>query len=220
MPIDSCAPQHSALVDKADFCNMKSQAAVTLPTRWGTFKCIAYAESSNDPMPHVAMVHEDFEPSQAVFVRIHSECQTGDIWKSTRCDCGEQLERAMQIAAEKGGVIIYLRQEGRGIGLINKLKAYTLQDEGLNTIDANLHLGFESDARTYEIAVFILKDLGIRRLRLMTNNPVKMTALEHAGIEIEERIPLITTPRDENKAYLHTKQDKMGHLLELDSDTE
>lgn len=199
---------------------MKRQAEITLPTRWGTFKVIAYADTSTERMPHVALVHENFDPTQSVYVRIHSECQTGDIWKSKRCDCGEQLETAMAIAAKNGGVIIYLRQEGRGIGLINKLKAYKLQDEGLNTIDANLHLGFESDARSYEIAVFILHDLGIRCLKLMTNNPVKMNALEHAGILIEERIPLLTTPQEENKAYLHTKQHHMGHFLDIEGDPE
>lgn len=166
-------------------------------------------------MPHLAMVHEDFSNDQPVFVRIHSECLTGDLWGSHRCDCGDQLSKAMEIASLHGGVIVYLRQEGRGIGIINKIKAYRLQDAGLNTIDANLHLGFEADERSYEIAVNILKDLDIQSIRLLTNNPEKMDALTAQGIAVAERIPLIIQPQSENEDYLRTKQDQMGHLLGL-----
>lgn len=194
---------------------MKRQAEVMIPTRWGNFKMIAYADHDREKMPHLAMVHEHFTHEQPVFVRIHSECLTGDVWGSLRCDCGDQLSKAMEIAALNGGVVVYLRQEGRGIGIINKIKAYRLQDTGLNTIDANIHLGFEADERSYEIAVNILGDLGINRIRLLTNNPEKMDALITQGIEVTERIPLIIQPQSGNEDYLRTKQDQMGHLLGL-----
>lgn len=194
---------------------MKRQAEVRIPTRWGNFNMIAYADRENEPMPHVAMVHESCRTDAPVLVRIHSECMTGDIWGSKRCDCGPQLDKAMQLAAEQGGVVIYLRQEGRGIGIINKIKAYRLQDEGLNTIDANIHLGFDPDSRSYETAIAILRDLGITAIRLMTNNPEKMQALEGSGVQITERVPLIIDPGAENEGYLRTKQDRMGHLLNI-----
>ena len=174
---------------------------------------MAYAESEKENMPHLAIVHEDFDPKGTIHVRIHSECLTGDLFSSTRCDCGEQLDSAMQLAAQKGGVVIYLRQEGRGIGLIPKLKAYNIQDTGVNTADANTHLGYEVDARQYEEAVAILQDLGISRIHLMTNNPLKIEALEKSPIEVVSRIPLVIKARKENKAYLKTKQDLMGHLF-------
>lgn len=192
---------------------MKRQAEVRIPTRWGEFQMIAYADKESEPMPHFAMVHTSFKPQGAVLVRIHSECITGDVWGSRRCDCGPQLDKAMQQASLQGGVVIYLRQEGRGIGIINKIKAYRLQDEGLNTVDANLHLGFEADARSYEIAVAILQDLGISAIRLLTNNPDKVDALAGSGIEIAERLPLIIDPDHQNESYLRTKQERMGHLL-------
>lgn len=192
---------------------MKRQAEADLPTRLGNFKIIAYALSDKEKMPHLALVHENINPKNPVLVRVHSECMTGDTFGSVRCDCGEQLNKAMEIAAEKGGVIVYLRQEGRGIGLINKLKAYTLQDEGLNTIDANTHLGFEADARQYDIAIEILKDLGITAIHLLTNNPLKIKALEDSDIRIVSRIPLVVAPHLENTSYLRTKQDLMGHLF-------
>lgn len=186
-----------------------------IPTRWGNFKMIAYAEDTDEPMPPYAMVHESFNPKGTVYVRIHSECVTGDIWGSKRCDCGAQLDLAMQIAAEHGGVVIYLRQEGRGIGIINKLKAYRLQDQGLDTIDANIHLGFEADARSYEKAIFILKDLGLTDLYLLTNNPEKVNAFDGSGIHIQKRIPLVIRPDFDNEKYLRTKQDLMGHILNM-----
>lgn len=194
---------------------MKRQVAAILPTRWGNFKMMAYAEKEDELMPHVAMVHENFEPLQPALVRIHSECMTGDLFHSLRCDCGEQLGKAMEQTAAVGGVVIYLRQEGRGIGLINKLKAYNLQDKGLNTVDANTHLGLEIDARRYDLAVEILNDLGIRQIHLLTNNPLKIAAFDDSDIEILSRVPLIMKPKNENHHYMKTKQDVMGHLYKI-----
>ncbi|MBP6183497.1 MAG: GTP cyclohydrolase II [Saprospiraceae bacterium] len=194
---------------------MKKEAEVMIPTKWGHFKMIAYANATDERMPHYAMVHESFAPKGPIFVRIHSECVTGDIWGSKRCDCGAQLDEAMQIAAQHGGVVIYLRQEGRGIGIINKLKAYSLQDQGMDTIDANLHLGFEADERSYHEAIFILKDLGITELMLMTNNPIKLDAFNDSGIRVIERVPLIIKPDNDNEKYLRTKQELMGHMLNM-----
>lgn len=192
---------------------MQRQVKAFLPTDWGNFNIIAYASSPDDLTPHVALVHENLDASKPVLVRIHSECMTGDVFHSRRCDCGEQLDRALELAAEQGGVVIYLRQEGRGIGLINKLKAYNLQDKGFDTATANTHLGFEVDARQYGLAVEILHDLGIQRIRLLTNNPLKIEALGHSGIEVVSREPLIIEPKKENAAYLRTKRELMGHLL-------
>lgn len=194
---------------------MKRQASVLIPTKWGNFDLIAYSDDPEERMPHLAMVSEFFDSSKVVPVRIHSECMTGDIWGSRRCDCGEQLDLAMALAAKEGGVVIYLRQEGRGIGIINKIKAYNLQDDGLDTIGANLHLGFEADERSYEIAVLILKDLGIHRVKLITNNPDKIEALKGSGIDVVERIPSLAIPGSENERYLRTKKERMGHLLDI-----
>jgi len=195
--------------------SMKRQAEARIPTRLGNFTMIAYAASANERMPHLALLAEDFDPSKPVPVRIHSECMTGDVFGSRRCDCGEQLDASLRIAAERGGLVIYLRQEGRGIGLINKLKAYNLQDLGLNTAEANTHLGFDVDARQYECAVFILQDLGIRAVELITNNPDKEEALRRSPIEVSGRIPLVIQPHADNRDYLVTKQELMGHLLGL-----
>ncbi len=191
------------------------QAKARIPTAYGSFDMNAYATTPNDPMPHIAFVSVDVVPARPVAVRIHSECMTGDVFGSRRCDCGEQLDAALRIAAEQGGVVVYLRQEGRGIGLINKLKAYNLQDQGLNTIDANTHLGFEADARQYEAAVAILQDLGITQVNLMTNNPDKVAALQRSEIEVVGRIPIVIAPHADNGTYLRTKQDLMGHILGL-----
>jgi GTP cyclohydrolase II len=186
---------------------LKKQAEATLPTDWGTFTMMAYARRSDDMLPHLVMVHENKpDANQPVWLRIHSECMTGDVFHSLRCDCGEQLDYAMNKAAEMGGVVIYLRQEGRGIGLINKLKA-------LDTAQANLKLGFRTDERRYDDAITILKDLGISRVHLMTNNPLKMDALTEGGIEVVSRQPVVIEPTDENKFYLHTKRSVMGHLF-------
>lgn len=192
---------------------MKRQAEAILPTDWGKFNMLAYSKDKDNPMPHLAFVHEQFDSSEPVVVRIHSECMTGDVFHSKRCDCGEQLNRAMEIAAKLGGVVVYLRQEGRGIGLINKLKAYNLQDEGLDTIEANLHLGHKIDARQYDIAVKILQDLDIEAIHLLTNNPLKIEALEKSPIDVISRIPIVIKAKNENRSYLQTKKQLMGHLL-------
>ena len=184
-----------------------------LPTKWGKFKIIAYANKKDESMPHLAIVSQNFDPKNTITMRIHSECMTGDIFGSSRCDCGPQLEKAMKIINEEGGVILYLRQEGRGIGLVNKLKAYTLQDKGYNTVEANTHQGLEADARTYEEAIEMLNDLGVDKVNLMTNNPLKIKALEDSNIEVVKRVPHEIPAIPENYNYLKTKKDLMGHLL-------
>lgn len=192
---------------------MQRQAEAVLPTQWGIFQMMAYSTSPQEPMPHIALVHEDLDISKPVLVRIHSECLTGDLFGSRRCDCGEQLIQALEMISEQAGVLLYLRQEGRGIGLINKLKAYNLQDSGFNTLDANTHLGLEVDARQYDDAIAILQDLQIRSVRLLTNNPVKLEAVKKSSIEVVSREPLIIPPHSENKNYLKAKQELMGHLF-------
>jgi len=192
---------------------MKRQAEAVIPTPFGNFNMIAYSDDNGEKMPHLAMVHEDFDPTKPVLLRMHSECLTGDLFGSKRCDCGEQLESALQATADEGGVVLYLRQEGRGIGLINKLKAYKLQDTGLNTIDANVHLGLDIDGRDYGVAVDMMKDLDIQKIKLITNNPLKINAIKNSSIEVVERVPLIITAQKENQGYLDTKQYLMGHLL-------
>ncbi len=194
---------------------MQRQAEAPIPTRYGPFTMLAYAEKPTERMPHIAFIAEGFDPSGSVAVRIHSECMTGDVFGSRRCDCGEQLDASLHVAAERGGVVIYLRQEGRGIGLINKLKAYNLQDLGLNTAEANTHLGFDVDARQYDAAIFILQDLGIREVELITNNPDKVEALRRSPVRVVGRIPIVIPPQDYSRNYLKTKQDLMGHLLGL-----
>lgn len=186
-----------------------------LPTQWGTFTAISY-ESSHDPSASVALVMGDFSDGAPVLVRVHSECLTGDVFGSLRCDCGPQLHLAMErIAAEGRGVLLYLRQEGRGIGLHNKLRAYALQEQGLDTIEANERLGFPADLRDYGIGAQILADLGISQMRLLTNNPKKIHGLEGYGLTIVEQLPLVVPPSPFNQRYLDTKRDKMGHTLEV-----
>jgi 3,4-dihydroxy 2-butanone 4-phosphate synthase/GTP cyclohydrolase II len=194
---------------------MQRQAEAPIPTRYGSFTMLVYAEKPNERMPHIAFIAEGFDPSRPVPVRIHSECMTGDVFGSRRCDCGDQLDASLHIVAERGGVVIYLRQEGRGIGLINKLKAYNLQDLGLNTAEANTHLGFDVDARQYDAAIFILQDLGITQVELITNNPAKVEALRRSPVEVAGRIPIVIEPQDDSRKYLKTKQELMGHLLGL-----
>ena len=177
---------------------IQKQAEAVIPTPWGNFSMIAFSEEASDWMPHLALVHENFDTNQPVLVRIHSECITGDLFGSKRCDCGEQLDRALELTAAKGGMVLYLRQEGRGIGLINKLKAYNLQDNGLNTMDANVHLGLEVDARQYDVAIKMLELLGVKKIRLLTNNPEKIEAFESSKITIVERVPLIIEPNEDN----------------------
>jgi len=191
------------------------QAEALIPTPWGPFNMIAYASDPEDWMPHIALVHPEVDVHNPVLTRIHSECITGDLFGSKRCDCGEQLTKALEMTAAEKGVVLYLRQEGRGIGIINKLKAYQLQDLGLNTIDANIHLGLEVDARQYDIAVAMLQDLSIGRIRLLTNNPEKIEAFDESSIKIEDRVPIIIRPQQENRDYLKTKKNQMGHLFDL-----
>ncbi len=171
----------------------------------------AYGEE-NDLFPHVVL-HSTKDESAVPLVRIHSECMTGDLFRSTRCDCGEQLDQSLEQIGEEGGLLIYLRQEGRGIGLIEKLKAYNLQDEGLDTIKANEALGHQADARSYEVAVTILNDLGIKSIRLITNNPLKVKSLKALGIDVKHRIPVVIKAQAENADYLEVKRAVMGHWL-------
>lgn len=187
-----------------------------LPTDVGKFEVVAY-ESAVDNQTHLALVKGDIQTDESVLVRVHSECMTGDVFGSLRCDCGNQLKAAMQIVEKEGrGVILYMRQEGRGIGLANKIKAYHLQDDGLDTVEANLQLGFPEDLRDYGIGAQILVDLGISKMRLLTNNPKKLVGLQGYGLDIVERVPLEAPAVCENKKYLQTKKEKMGHLLHLD----
>ncbi len=196
-------------------------AEARLPTPYGEFKVIAY-RSQTDPDEHLALVMGDVATDDPVLIRVHSQCLTGDVFHSLRCDCGEQVQMAMQkISAEGRGVILYMRQEGRGIGIHNKIKAYALQDAGLDTVEANISLGFDPDPRDYGIGAQILADLGLRNMRLMTNNPKKMSGLESFGLKITEQLPLTTQPNRYNRRYLQTKQKKMGHLLKIsDADSE
>ncbi len=185
-----------------------------LPTEHGgEFTVIAYSNDVDSNI-HIALVKGEIRHEDDVLVRVHSECLTGDAFGSKRCDCGEQLHRAMQMIHEKGqGVILYMRQEGRGIGLVNKLKAYELQDKGLDTVEANIKLGFKPDLRDYGIGAQILVDLGVRKMRLMTNNPKKIIGLEGYGLKVVERVPVETSPHERNLIYLKTKKKKLGHIL-------
>jgi len=190
-------------------------AETTMPTKYGEFNAIAY-KSEYDPAEHLALVIGDVTTPKPVLVRIDSECATGEIFASLRCDCGEQMSQAMQAIAKEGrGVVVYLQQEGRGIGLHNKIKAYALQDKGMDTVEANLALGFPGDMRDYGAGAQILKDLGIGKVRLLTNNPEKITGLEKHGLKVTKRVPLEIQPNTKNRRYMETKKQKMGHLLDL-----
>jgi 3,4-dihydroxy 2-butanone 4-phosphate synthase/GTP cyclohydrolase II len=184
-----------------------------LPTEFGEFRCIAY-KALTDTDEHVALVMGKVDDGKPTLVRVHSQCVTGDVFGSQRCDCGEQLRMAMKrIAEEKRGVVVYMRQEGRGIGLHNKIKAYNLQDGGLDTVEANEALGFPADRRDYGIGMQILVDLGLKQLRLLTNNPEKRAGLEGYGLAVVERLPISATPNAHNVRYLETKRKKMGHMI-------
>ena len=190
-------------------------AEAKLPTRYGEFTAIAY-KSDIDPDEHLALVMGDISTEESVLVRVHSECLTGDVFGSLRCDCGGQIALAMQSIANEGrGVFLYMRQEGRGIGFHNKIRAYALQDKGLDTVEANLSLGFDSDLRDYGIGAQILAELGLHEIRLLTNNPKKVIGLEGYGLKVVETLPIITIPNPYNRDYLKTKQKKLGHLLEI-----
>jgi len=195
---------------------VRRAATASLPTRYGgEFKVIVY-ENDVDTMKHVALVKGDIEPEDEVLVRVHSECLTGDTFGSLRCDCGDQLHTAMKMVEQEGkGVIVYMHQEGRGIGLVNKIKAYELQEHGWDTVEANIELGFKEDLRDYGIGAQILVDLGVRKMRLMTNNPKKIIGLQAYGLSVTGRVPIEIEPTESNIHYLETKKKKMGHILEL-----
>ena len=188
---------------------------VDMPTRYGHFQLIPFRQKSNG-LEHMALIKGEWTEDEAVLVRVHSSCATGDILGSMRCDCGEQLHRSLQMIEDEGkGVVIYMQQEGRGIGLMNKIAAYKLQEEGLDTVDANVHLGFKPDERDYGCGAQMLRHLGIHKMRLMTNNPTKRVGLEAYGLEIVENVPIEVTPNEYDYRYLKTKQDRMGHTLHL-----
>ncbi|OFY84310.1 MAG: bifunctional 3,4-dihydroxy-2-butanone 4-phosphate synthase/GTP cyclohydrolase II [Bacteroidetes bacterium RIFCSPLOWO2_12_FULL_35_15] len=189
---------------------------VKMPTKWGDFELIAYRQTTND-QEHLALIKGKWDKDESILVRVHSSCLTGDVFGSCRCDCGPQLQKAMEIIEKEGkGVILYMNQEGRGIGLLNKLKAYKLQEEGRDTVEANEELGFKMDERDYGVGAQILRDLGLRKIRLMSNNPKKRAGLIGYGLEIVETIPIEIDSNEHNKFYLETKRDKMGHSLKLD----
>jgi 3,4-dihydroxy 2-butanone 4-phosphate synthase / GTP cyclohydrolase II len=197
--------RHEKLVERG--------AAVRLPTEFGEFRAVAFREKLTGKT-HVALVKGDVDGAANVLVRVHSECLTGDVFHSLRCDCGEQLDHALaQIEAEGSGVLLYMAQEGRGIGLLNKLRAYELQEQGLDTVEANVELGFPADARDYGIGNQILADLGLTTIRILTNNPKKLTGIDGFGLTVVEQVPIEVVPREENRGYLATKRAKLGHRL-------
>ena len=202
--------RHESLVSRV--------AEAKLPTKYGEFSAIAY-KSVIDPDEHLALVLGDLSGEEPVLVRVHSECVTGDVFSSLRCDCGQQVGLALKAIAREGrGVLLYMRQEGRGIGFHNKIKAYALQDKGMDTVEANLCLGFAPDLRDYGIGAQILAALGLHRIRLLTNNPKKVIGLEGYGLKVVETVPIIAPPNPHNRFYLETKQKKLGHLLQIDED--
>ena len=199
--------KHETLVERGE--------EVEMPTEHGSFRLIPFRQKSNG-LEHVALIKGEWKEGEPLLVRVHSSCMTGDIFGSRRCDCGEQLHKAMEeIDREGKGVLLYLNQEGRGIGLMAKIAAYKLQEEGYDTVDANVHLGYDPDQRDYGVGAQILRQLGVTKMRLLTNNPVKRVGLEAYGLEIVENVPIETTPNPYNERYLHTKQERMGHTLHL-----
>lgn len=205
--------------DLARYCRSEKNlveevADATIPTQFGEFQAIAYRSTLRN-REHVVLTHGEPMSSETPLVRLHSQCITGDIFGSKRCDCGEQLQESMRIIAEEGeGIVLYLTQEGRGIGLANKIKAYELQEKGMDTVEANSALGFEADPRQYDTGAEILRDLGLGKLRLLTNNPRKISELNEYGLDVVERIPLEICPNEQNRDYLETKRDKMGHMFQ------
>ena len=190
--------------------NIIESNIANLPTKYGNFRIKAYKDGNQE---HLAIMSLDFETLEAPFVRIHSECLTGDTLGSLKCDCQNQLDLSLKFIAKNGGLVIYHRQEGRNIGLVNKVNAYALQDKGRNTIEANIELGFKEDERDYRVVGYIFENLGIKKLKLITNNPAKLKYVESLGVEIVERIPAITKSNKYNELYLSTKKEKMGHLI-------
>lgn len=187
---------------------------VSMPTRYGDFRIIPFRQKSNG-MEHVALIKGSWKPDEEILVRMHSSCMTGDIFGSFRCECGDQLHKAMQLIEKEGkGVVVYMMQEGRGIGLMNKIAAYKLQDEGMDTVEANLHLGFQADERDYGVGAQILCSLGVKKMKLMTNNPVKRVGIEGYGLKVTEIVPIEVEPNEFNQFYLKTKRDRMGHYLQ------
>jgi 3,4-dihydroxy 2-butanone 4-phosphate synthase/GTP cyclohydrolase II len=219
--VDYCARHAIKLITVADLIEYRRRteklvertATVRLPTAFGDFTAVAYREALTGK-PHLALVRGEVAGAEDVLVRVHSECLTGDVFHSLKCDCGEQLEQALlQIGAAERGVLLYMSQEGRGIGLLNKLRAYELQDGGLDTVEANLELGFQADAREWGIGYQILADLGLTTIRVLTNNPRKITGLQGYGLEVVEQVPIEVPPNAENRRYLETKRAKLGHRL-------
>jgi 3,4-dihydroxy 2-butanone 4-phosphate synthase/GTP cyclohydrolase II len=197
--------KYESLVEKGE--------TVNLPTQFGHFKIIPFRQKSNG-LEHIALIKGEWEKDEPILVRMHSSCITGDAFGSLRCECGDQLHASMEMIDKVGkGAVVYLIQEGRGIGLMEKMKAYKLQEQGLDTVDANLHLGYDSDEREYGVGAQILRDLGITKMRLITNNPVKRAALEGYGLEIVENVPIEITPNPYNEFYMKTKKERMGHIL-------
>jgi 3,4-dihydroxy 2-butanone 4-phosphate synthase/GTP cyclohydrolase II len=196
---------NESLIEKGEKVNM--------PTQYGLFQLIPFRQKSTG-LEHIALIKGEWKPGESVLVRMHSSCITGDTFGSLRCECGEQLHKAMQMIEKEGkGAIVYLNQEGRGIGLMDKMRAYKLQEQGLDTVDANLHLGHDSDEREYGVGAQILRETGISKIRLITNNPVKRAALEGYGLEIVENVPIEIDPNPYNEAYMRTKKERMGHTL-------
>ena len=193
---------------------IKIQAEANVPTEYGNFRMIAFSEESTNWMPHMAIIAENTDFSNPVNVRFHSECITGEVFHSQKCECGQQLDSAMKYMQENGGVIVYLRQEGRNIGIINKLKAYSLQEKGFDTVAANLELGLPADDRNFDIAIEILNILNVKSINLLTNNPEKVKFVEQSNITLNSRIPLQIPANDSSRSYLQTKKDYFGHLLD------
>lgn len=195
---------------------IKIQAEANVPTDYGNFRMIAFSEKENDWMPQIVLVAENTDFSKPINVRFHSECITGEVFHSKKCECGQQLDAALKYTHENGGIIIYLRQEGRNIGIINKLKAYALQEKGFDTVEANLQLGLPADDRDFNVAIEILKILGIEKINLLTNNPEKIKYVENSEITLNQRIPLQIKANENSKDYLKTKKEYFGHLLDDD----